>query len=85
MQTLATVAVILGYVLCLVGAIWLLIEAFKQSILWGLGSLFLPFVSIIFTVVHWQVARRPFFLWLKGFAVILIAVFLLHARLPLMR
>jgi hypothetical protein len=82
MQTLATVALLIGWVVCLVGGIWFLIEAFKESILWGLGCLFLGPVSIIFLIVHWQAAKRPFFLQLKGLAVILIAIFVLHARSP---
>lgn len=84
MQTLGMVAIIIGYVVCLVGSIWLLVEAFKQSILWGIGCLLLAPVTIIFMIVHWPVAKRPFFLWLKGLAVVLIAVFALHARLPFM-
>jgi membrane protein CcdC involved in cytochrome C biogenesis len=83
MQTLGMVAIIIGYVVCLAGGIWFLVEAFRESILWGLGCLLLGPVSIVFLILHWDVAKRPFFLQLKGLAVILIAVLVLHARLPL--
>ncbi len=32
----------LGLVIALVGAVWLLVITFKTSVLWGLGSLFIP-------------------------------------------
>ncbi len=50
----------------LVGAIMILIEAFKEHILWGLGSLFVPFVSLVFIVMHWNVSKKGFFIWLAG-------------------
>jgi hypothetical protein len=81
MQTIGTIVALIGFALCLVGSIWLLIEAFKESILWGLGCLFLGFVSLIFIVVHWQRAKRPFILWLEGLALVLVAIFLLKGRI----
>ncbi len=83
LQTLGMVAIIIGYLVVLAGGIWFLVEAFRESILWGLGCLLLGPVSLVFLILHWNVAKRPFFLQLKGLAVILIAVFVLHARLPL--
>ena len=39
---------VVGGIVGCVGGIWLLVVAFQQHILWGLGSLFVPFVSLIF-------------------------------------
>ncbi len=50
----------IGVVVGLVGGIMLLIKAFQASVWWGLGSLFVPFVSLIFVISHWQVAKKPF-------------------------
>jgi len=57
---LASILFIIGAVLGLVGGIWLLVVAFRTSILWGLGSLFIPPVIIIFAIMHWGDAKKPF-------------------------
>lgn len=53
-----------GLLVGLVASIWFIIATFRQSILWGLACLFLPFASLIFTIVHWRVAKIPFLLFL---------------------
>ena len=37
----------------------LLIVAFQESLLWGLGSLFVPLVGLIFICLNWDVSKRP--------------------------
>ena len=64
---------IVGAIISLVGGIWLLVVAFKESVWWGLGSFFLPFVSLIFVVMHWQVAKKPFLISLAGAVLCVIA------------
>ena len=66
MEGLGTVFCIMGMVMSCLAGIWFLITAFRESIWWGLGSLFLPFVDLIFLVMHWQEAKHPF-----GFALAL--------------
>ena len=44
---LASILFIIGAVLGLVGGIWLLVVAVRTSILWGLGSLFIPKVDVV--------------------------------------
>ena len=60
----------IGIVLFVLGAIGTLIASFKTSILWGLGCLLLAPVSLLFLVLHWDVAKNPFFLQLIGLATI---------------
>ena len=60
--------VYLGLGVFIIGGIGTLIAAFKTSILWGLGCLFIAPVSLIFLVLHWDVAKNPFFLQLAGIA-----------------
>jgi len=43
-------------------AIWLLVLAFQRRIWWGLAVLLLPLANVVFTVVAWSSAKRPFFL-----------------------
>lgn len=67
-------AVVAGLAM-LVFSIQILVMAFKTSILWGLGSLFVPFVILIFFVMHWDETKKPFLyslaclpVYLVGFA-----------------
>ena len=43
----------LGLLLVVIGALMLLVAAFRVSIWWGLASLMIPFVQIIFVFIHW--------------------------------
>lgn len=61
---------IAGFVMMLIGAIRILVSAFRESILWGLGCLFVPFCMLIYLIVHWEDAKSGFFLKLKGFFVV---------------
>ena len=60
----------LGLAVFILGGIGLLITAFKQSLLWGLGCLLLYPVSIIFLILNWNEAKNPFFLQLIGIGII---------------
>jgi hypothetical protein len=66
----------IGMGLGLLGGIWLLIVAFKESIWWGLGSLFIPLVSLIFVVLHWSVAKTPFLISLVSIAMVIAGAFM---------
>jgi hypothetical protein len=67
MATVGLVLVLMGAMI--VGGIWLLIVAFSESILWGLGCFFIPFVSLIFVIMHFDKAAKPFGIWLVGLIV----------------
>lgn len=60
MGIIAIAFVLIGLAISLFYGVILLIQAFNKSILWGLGSILLPFVSIIFVIVHWEDAKSPF-------------------------
>ena len=66
----------IGMGLGLLGGIWLLIVAFKVRIWWGLGSLFIPLVSLIFVVLHWSVAKTPFLISLVSVVMIIAGTFM---------
>jgi len=82
LAALGVVAVWGGILLMLVGSLFFIIAAFRESILWGLAVMFLPIVPLIFLIVHWHRAKGPFFIQLYGIAAVLIGVFALAARLP---
>jgi hypothetical protein len=66
---MGTAILVVGLIIMLVGGIWILVNAFKTSIWWGLGSLFVPFVSLIFVIMNWQDNKKPFFISLIGAAI----------------
>jgi hypothetical protein len=63
----------LGLVVALVGGIWLLVVTFKKSVWWGLGSLFIPLVGLIFVIMNWELTKKPFLIYLAGVVVTVIA------------
>ena len=64
---------ILGLLIAVVGAIWLLVITFQTSVLWGLGSLLIPFVSLIFVVMHWEETKKPFLIQMAGVVLMIVA------------
>lgn len=54
------VSLLLVILVGLVAFILFLIVAFRASIWWGLGSLFVPFVALIFAITHWGQAGLRF-------------------------
>lgn len=82
MEIVGAVAMWIGLVLMVVGAIWFLVAAFQEGILWGLGVLLLPVVWIVFLVLHWGRAKDPFFLQLYGIAAVLLGALAFGASLP---
>jgi hypothetical protein len=63
---MATFLLIVGIILALVGGIGMLIVAFRESVLWGIGCLLIPLVSLIFVISHWDEAKKPFLIQLAG-------------------
>ncbi len=56
----------LGVLTAFIGGILMLVAAFRQSIVWGLVTLFVPFGNLVFLVVHWAKARTGFLTSLAG-------------------
>jgi len=63
--------IVLGMLLAFLGGIFLLVEAFKEHILWGIACLFLPPASLVFMLLHWRVAKKPALMELTGFAIVI--------------
>jgi hypothetical protein len=69
---LGTALSALAGIAMLVFTIQILITAFKTSIGWGLASLLLPFVILVFVAKHWEATKTPFLRNLIAFAVVLV-------------
>jgi hypothetical protein len=72
---MSTVFMLIGLLIGLVGTIWFLVIAFKESVLWGLGCLFLPFVSLIFLIMHFGKSWRPLALHVLGIVLFIPGIF----------
>ena len=66
----------LGLTLIIIGGIGFLIASFRTSILWGIGCLLFYPISIVFLILHWDVAKNPFFLQLIGIGIVFLGVML---------
>ena len=66
------VLAILGVILALVGGIGILIAAFRESVVWGIGCLLLPIISIIFVIMHWEETKKPFLLKIAGIVLLVV-------------
>ena len=72
---MADIFLIIGLVIFIIGGIGFLIAAFKTSLLWGLGCLFISPIQIIYLFVHWDSAKKPFFIQLIGGCVMLASAY----------
>jgi WD40 repeat protein len=59
-----------GLVIALTGSIWFLVRAFRESFLWGLGCLLIPFVALVFLIKHFSKVAVPFAVYLAGTALL---------------
>ena len=66
---------VVGGLAILAGSVMLVIAAFKESGLWGLGVLLVPFVGLVFVFVHWDASKRSIVIQTVGAALLLFALF----------
>ncbi len=76
MDNLWLIMILMGVCFLLIGGLLFLVVAFRESIWWGLACIFIPVVQLFFLIVHWQNARKPFFIQLLGLALIIAAAIL---------
>ena len=73
MAMLGTVLMVIGALGSLIFSIQILISAFKTSIVWGLLSLFIAPVMLVYVFTHWAETKTPFLRWLACFVLCVIA------------
>ena len=79
---MTAVMMLLGSLLLLVGGIMMIVNAFKVSMAWGLGVLFLWPVGLYFLVKNWQENKNPFFMQLAGLAILIVSFVMAPAVTP---
>ncbi|MBK8284051.1 MAG: hypothetical protein IPK97_03815 [Ahniella sp.] len=55
----------IGGLIAFVGAIWLIVVAFKKSILWGFVALLVPLGNVVFAIMNWP-SQKPFLILIGG-------------------
>jgi hypothetical protein len=85
MHLLAMVCAVLlvaGLLLYAAGWVGLFLEAFRESIVWGLLVFLIPPVTLLFAIRHWKAARFPALCVLGGAGLMLLG-FALSSVLPI--
>jgi hypothetical protein len=68
-ETVGAAVLIAGVVLTSIAWIWLLVLAFRTRLWWGLVSVFLPPMLIVFALAFWKKTRWPSILLVTGLLV----------------
>lgn len=59
----------------LVAFIWLVVVAFRESLIWGfLVLLFSPISAIAFAIYHWRESKKPFLVYLVSGVILIVVV-----------
>ena len=66
MENLGNAVLLLGGATMLLAQLWVLLAAFKKSIVWGLLVLFIPFVSLAYIVLFFTDMKFPVLMYLIG-------------------
>lgn len=82
MGILAVIVLFAGVIIMLVGNIWILVNAFKESIWWGLGSLLIPFVILFYVFTRWALNKKPFLITIGGLILYIIGFVLGASAMP---
>ena len=67
MHIIGYILLVLGGIVWVVGELMFLTVAYKRSVLWLIGCLFVPIVAFIFFVTNLRATARPFAIELAGF------------------
>jgi glutaredoxin len=54
-----------------VGGVMMIVAAFRESVLWGLAYLFIPFAALVFLIKYWSQAKKGFLINMAGLCVFL--------------
>ncbi|MFW5879178.1 MAG: hypothetical protein ACOCVR_05085 [Myxococcota bacterium] len=74
MMAVALLVLALGFVISTIGFIWYLVVAFKEHVLWGLGSIFFWPVIFAFVVNYWEDSKKPFLLHVGGLLLMILSM-----------
>ncbi len=65
-STTATALFLVGGAFILIGQFKIIVLAFRKGLTWGFNCLLVPGVTLIFVLLHWDIAGSLFLLQLVG-------------------
>ena len=65
--TVVLIGGIIGVIAMLISWIWVVVIAFRESIGWGIGSLLLNPIALIYALMNRDRCKRPLLLFSAGF------------------
>ncbi len=72
MPGIGTCVTAIGLIMILVGHFWIIVVAFRESLLWGTASLLVPIVVLGFVISHWDRVTKAFGLYVVGWLTMLL-------------
>ena len=75
---MALVFLWLGYALCFFGGLWIVVLAWQDGILWGIGCFLFPPLQFVYVALNWKKSKSAFFLLLAGFAALVVSSVILR-------
>lgn len=82
LSIVAYILMAIGGLASIVGTVWFLIVAFRESLLWGIGCLLCGPVALFFLIKFWQDSWKPWVLQLLGSGVAVLGFVILGATAP---
>jgi len=76
MSIIGLILMAVGGLIAFVGYAWFLLVAGRVSIVWLLGCLIVPFVGLVFLVLNWHDAKKPFLINLAGVGILVVGLLL---------
>lgn len=64
----------LGIALCVIGGLWIVINAFRKSIWWGLGSLIIPLVALVYAIMNFAENKIPLAIYVVGIILLVVGM-----------
>jgi hypothetical protein len=80
MNLLMLMLLVISLLAAVIGNVMILVAAFRQSFLWGVLTLLLPFVQLLFLIRHWEEAKKGFCLGMGGALLFMGTLFCLPNR-----
>jgi polyferredoxin len=65
-EIIGKILMALGLILTLIGSVWFLVAAFRESVWWAFVCLFVPFGSLIFLTKHLDKVGKPVLIQFAG-------------------
>jgi hypothetical protein len=77
-----TALVLVGLLLMILGVLGFILAAFRESLLWGLGVIFVPPLALVFLIVHWRRVKPAVIIKLWGLVLVMLGAWIADNGLP---